>query len=251
MLFLLGFSFVVLTAGVGTSAAQEVVPDLTGSWALLQVLSEYWEVPLLGERIRRIVQIARVRIEQSGPELTLWADEVCSMTFDLGTPLVQVSVSPEFVRGLRVGPLPGRLARVGEGFKLVIPGHTVLNGVRLSRPDEPLPTSADDPRVLDADGDGKPGFTVRVRILGLIPGESYVVQRLYQEYEGWVIGPDLLRGRIEWQDEQVTIGASAGFFLISGKGRPSPDLAFFVMRRIRENEPCSDLIRIFADDLQW
>jgi hypothetical protein len=230
-------------------AAQGTLPDLTGPWALLQVIAETWEVPRLGERLRRVIQVARVRIAQDGERLTLWAEEVCSMAFDLGTPMVNISVAPEFVRTVRVGPLTGRITREGDALGIAILPHYVINGAELGRPEDPLPVTADDPRVGDPDGDGKPGFTVRVRILGLFPGETYVVQRLRQEYRGRVLSPDLIRGEILWEDEQVTLGASAVFFLISGKGRPVPEATFFVLRRLRGEATCAELEAMFIGDL--
>lgn len=242
LVLLLGFS-------LRPVSAPDPLPNLAGSWALLQVLVERWEVPLLGERTRRVVQIARIRIEQDGANLTLWSEEVCSMTFDLGTSLVQLSVAPEFVRSVRVGPLPGQIVREGEGFALLAPPYWVLNGVELGDPLDPLPTSADDPRVRDPDSDGKPGFTVRVRVLGLLSGETYVVQRLRQEYRGRVLSADLVRGAVLWEDEQVTLGASSSFFLLSGRGRPAPEAAFFVLRRLRGQATCAELLALFAEDL--
>lgn len=228
-------------------------PDLTGHWALFQMLSDYWEAPLLGERPRHIYQIAKATISQDGPNLVLRSEEICLMEFDMGTSMVRLSVAPEFLRAVRIGPLSGTLAREGDEVFLEIPTFTVVNGARLAAPEtEPLPTSPDDPRVVDLDGDGKPGFTVHVRILGLIPGETYVVQRLRQGYRGAVHGQDLVRGLITWTDEQVTLGASARFFLISGRGRPDPDPShsFFILKRITGPETCDELIDLFREELE-
>lgn len=233
--------------------AQGEWPDLSGSWAMFQVISDYWEVPLLGERPRRIYQIAKIRIDQEGAQLILRSEQICTMVFDMGTSMVQISITSEFLGAVRIGPLVGRLVRRSEEIVLEIPQFLVINGARLSDPEnEPLPTSPADPRVVDFDGDGKPGFTVRVRVFGLISGETYVVQRLRQEYSGTVLSADLVRGTIAWKDEQVTLGASASFFLLSGKGRPDPDpnRSFFVLRRIRGDEPCEEVSALFGEELQ-
>lgn len=247
--------FLLVIGGVcaGFSAvaqATPAVPDLSGSWATLQVLAEHWDVPLLGERLRRVVQVARIRIEQEGESLTLRSEEVCTLFFDMGTSLVQIAVTPEFVATVRVGPIPGRIEEESGEFILVAPPYLVVNGVQLLDPEEPLPASAEDPRVLDPDGDGKPGFTVRVRILGLLSGETYVVQRLRQEHRGRILSPDLVRGSVVWQDEQVTLGASSPFFLISGKGRPALDLAFFVLRRLQNEASCAEILALFEEELR-
>lgn len=231
--------------------AQEVWPNLSGSWALFQVISDYWDVPLLGERPRRIYQIAKIHVDQNGPDLVLRSEAICAMVFNMGTSLVQISVMPAFLAAVRIGPLAGKLVPSEAGMAFMIPEFVVLNGVRLADPiSEALPTSPYDPRVLDLDGDGKPGFTVTVRVFGLISGETSVVQRLRQEYRGTVLGPDLVRGTISWKDEQVTLGASASFFLIPGKGRPDPDptRSFFVLRRIQGDENCEEIRELFREE---
>lgn len=248
--------FVVLlgsfTGGVHLCMPQEAWPNLSGPWALFQVISEYWEAPFLGERARRIYQIAKVQVDQTGSDLVLRSEAICLMTFDMGTSIVQISITPAFLASTQIGPVPGRVVREEDGIFLEIPEFIVVNGARLADPtSDPLPTSPEDPRVVDPDGDGKPGFTVRVRILGLIPGETYVVQRLRQWYKGALEGGELVRGTIAWEDEQVTLGASASFFLVSGKGRPDPDpnRSFFVMRRIHGGETCEDLVELFCKEL--
>lgn len=244
--------FGVLVGMIPPGLAQEEWPDLSGSWALFQVISDYWEVPLLGERLRRIYQVAKIQIDQTGADLVLRSTRICLMSFDMGTSIVRISIVPEFLEAVRIGPVPGRLVREGEGVFLEIPEFIVVNGALLADPaSEPLPTSPEDPRVVDPDGDGKPGFTVRVRVLGLIPGETYVVQRLRQGYKGALVGSELVRGTIAWEDEQVTLGASASFFLVAGKGRPNPDpnRSFFVMRRIHGGETCAELVELFREEL--
>lgn len=244
--------FLVLALGPCPGLGQEEWPDLTGTWALFQVISDYWEAPLLGERSRRICQIAKIWVDQDGANLVLTSEEICTMIFDMGTSLVQISVTPAFLNAVRIGPVKGRLSQSGKTIILEIPEFVVVNGAILSDPDrDPLPSTADDPRLVDLDGDGKPGVTVKIRVFGLIPGETYVVQRLRQSYRGTVVENDLVRGTIFWVDEQVTLGASASFFLLSGKGRPDPDpnRSFFVMRRISGNETCEELSELFREEL--
>lgn len=228
-------------------------PDLSGSWVLFQGLSDYWGAPFLGECPRRIDQVAKIRVDQDGADLLLQAEEICLMAFNMSTSFVQISVLPEFLAAVQVGPLAGRLVRKDGEIILEIPEFLVIHGAHLADPlGEALPTAPDDPRVVDLDGDGKPGFTVKIRVLGLFSGETYVVQRLRQEYRGVVQGEHLVQGTISWVDEQVTLGASASFFLLAGKGRPDPDptRSYFVMRRITGSETCLELNELFQEGLQ-
>ncbi|MGB1250835.1 MAG: hypothetical protein ACPG8W_09505, partial [Candidatus Promineifilaceae bacterium] len=67
----------------------------------------------------------------------------------------------------------------------------------------------------DPDGDGNPGLTVRAT--GLADGEIYVVQRSWTILDGQLAG-DRLDGLIEWNSEQIIIGADNPVLL---SGAPS------------------------------
>ncbi|MGC9530321.1 MAG: hypothetical protein ACP5G2_06945 [Candidatus Bipolaricaulaceae bacterium] len=229
------------------------LPDLSGSWAFLQVTSDYWQVPLLGERQRLSKSVARVEIEQHGANLTLRIREYCSMTIDSGTSLVRTDVPQAFWQRARPHPLAGRIVYRDGRVELVVPWFVNVNGAELGDPEaDPLPKVPDDPRVVDQDGDGHPGMTLKVSVLGLISGEVYVVQRLWRAYRGVLEAPNLVRGTISWEDEQSTLGASSSWLLQSGEGRPDPVPAhsYFLLRRIVGEEPCSELLEIFSETIR-
>eukprot|EP00468_Gymnochlora_sp_CCMP2014_P001537 CAMPEP_0167741332 /NCGR_PEP_ID=MMETSP0110_2-20121227/798_1 /TAXON_ID=629695 /ORGANISM="Gymnochlora sp., Strain CCMP2014" /LENGTH=218 /DNA_ID=CAMNT_0007625373 /DNA_START=65 /DNA_END=721 /DNA_ORIENTATION=+ len=57
-------------------------------------------------------------------------------------------------------------------------------GVKMKNPDkDKFPENEKDPRIFDADQDGKPGVTVRILIGGSIKGEIYLVRLERFEYE--------------------------------------------------------------------
>jgi hypothetical protein len=128
--------------------------------------------------------------------------------------------------------------------RIVFRWHTQVLGARLENPEnETLPVDAADPRVFDQDDDGHPGMTVRVEIMGLISGEVYVVQRNRNRLIGTVISPGFIRGTIEWETEQVILGASSPFLAGGGQGSPDPDPErhFFLARRIDPMFDCADI----------
>lgn len=90
-------------------------------------------------------------------------------------------------------------------------------------PDEPLPQDASDARVKDADGDGNPGVTVRVRAAGIVNGDVYVVQWQRAQYEGEVDEAGPLRGEVFDESEQRTIGASNLLLNTDMDVEPDPD----------------------------
>ena len=246
---LLGLAFAAVAAGM----AQEVPVDLSGSWALLLTTSEYWSVPFMGEQRRVGQSVVRLTIEQNGFELMLNEFRYCLALVDTGTPFVRVNISPRFYSSIRVGPVQGRLEQDSETFQLVVPPFVALNGVRLSDPfSERLPQNPSDPRVVDSDGDGKPGVTTQITVLGLISGEAYVVQRSMLSLKGTVVSPDLIQGLLTWKDEQVTLAATSSFLVQSAQGRPDPVLenSYFILRRIIGNKTCEEIIALFADRLR-
>jgi hypothetical protein len=119
-----------------------------------------------------------------------------------------------------------------------------VKGVRLENPEsDPLPTSADDPRVFDQDGDGNPGVTVHVEVMGLIGGDIYVVQRDRTRLSGVVTSDVAIDGLVEWTSEQSVLGASNAFLLGGTAVRPDPDLShsYFRARRVEGHVTCADL----------
>ena len=85
--------------------------------------------------------------------------------------------------------------------------HVVVLGASLDDPGaDPLPRDADDPRVVDVDGDGQPGFSVEVE--GIIDGQVYMVQRLVRGLVGELTGGGRMRGTVTIGGGQEVIGAS-------------------------------------------
>lgn len=240
--FLMALACSVLRApahGEGTGP----LPDLSGRWAMLQVTSQIGVIPLVGERTRTTWSLVLLDVHQDG--LAVRAQEsTCSTTIDNGTALVKTEIPEAFLLSLSQMTWTATLEASGEGLRFVRPWVTSVNGARLEDPEnEPLPTSAADPRVLDQDGDGKPGLTVRVRVMGLISGEVYVVQRDRSRLSGTVVSPDAVDGLVEWTSEQSVLGASNPFLLGGAAARidPVPEHSFFRARRIAEATTCADL----------
>jgi hypothetical protein len=113
-----------------------------------------------------------------------------------------------------------------------------------------LPTDREDPRVIDQDEDGQPGMTVRIRILSIIEGETYVVQRVRYRLEGAVLDSAVVRGTITWSTEQSSLGASTPLLTANTRSSPDPDptRSVFAMVRIDETWSC-DTLRQHLDDL--
>ncbi len=232
----------------GDDAAVDL--DLTGRWAFLQVTSQIGAVPFAGERTRATSSVALVDIVQDGLVLH-GAESACSTTIDYGTPLVTMEVPEAFVRSMRQVAWIATLESAAVGARFERPWVTSVNGAQLADPEnDPLPTRPDDARVVDQDGDGKPGLTVRIVVMGIIGGEVYVVQRDRSRLVGVVVSPDAVDGLVEWTSEQSVLGASSSIFLGGAAARldPNPEHSYFRARRLDGSTDCAAL-RDAADDL--
>ncbi len=94
-------------------------------------------------------------------------------------------------------------------WKLRRPATPTLIGID-GDPDLPLSMDPNDPLINDADGDGKPGITVYVKLYGLIEGEIYLARREIFENEVTLYSDGSLRGTVTDSSEQLVVGASFG-----------------------------------------
>ena len=115
-------------------------------------------------------------------------------------------------------------------------------GVTLEDADsEALPTTSDDARVFDLDGDGQPGITIFVN--AIISGEIYAVQRQRDEYLEGLVEEGDLSALVHDTSEQSVIGAST-FALntnIIQSNDPDESKSFIVMKRLDNEISCEEL----------
>lgn len=134
-------------------------------------------------------------------------------------------------------------------------------GIRLDDPaNESLPTDPDDPRVVDDDGDGKPGITVNIRVSDELSGELYLARREIFAYEVLLVEPDLMTGTVADESEQLVLGASDPIFASSDANWVQhPDLTKspIVLKRVDDDWGCDRLAaerdRLFppTPDVDW
>jgi hypothetical protein len=234
-----------IAAGTLCSASAQGLPDLSGVWVFAQVTAETVELPFVGARTRYATTLVRTILVQDGDEIT--AHELtCASRIDYGTNLVKTIIPPGFLESLGVNERPGSVSwsdRDGDAVvELVLPWDAQVAGARLDDPEaDPLPTQADDPRVIDQDADGHPGVSVHVEILGLIQGDVYVTQRNWTRLVGVLIAADTIRGTIEWRAEQTVLGATSSWLAQDQLGTPDLERSFFIAKRISAGLDCAQI----------
>ena len=219
------------------------IPDLAGTWVMVQVYPQIAVLPLAGEVPRSSTVVQFVDVAQDGETLTM-RDRYCFTLVEDGTPLVRTEIPDAFMASLVPTPRTAALRATEEGIAFEAENYVEVRGATLASPlADPLPTDPLDPRVIDQDGDGQPGMTVRVTVLAIVEGETYIVQRVQYRLTGWVLGPDRIEGRIEWTDEQVVLAATNPLLEVDTIGRHDPDPAAhrFVMVRVDPEWTCDTL----------
>lgn len=233
------FLGILLIALVGGSALG-AIPDLDGTWVMLQVYPRIAVLPLVGESSQTSFVVQRVSIEQVDDSLTL-TDSYCFTFIEDTSLLATTEIPAKFMAALRPHPRQAELRDHDGEITFIQERYIEVRGANLDDVStEALPIDPDDPRVWDQDEDGFPGMTVNVNLLGFIKAQIYVVQRVQYELSGTVVSADRVEGIIEWSDEQVVLGATNSLLMADSTGYPDPDPSkhTFVMIRAQEAWTC-------------
>ena len=215
-------------------------PTLEGTWAMLQVYPRIAQLPLVGESTQTSYVVQLVDVEQDGMSLVMM-DRYCFTVIDESSSLATTQIPDAFMHSLRPQPRTAILHDEGGETRFDQAPYLEVRGALLEYPEiDELPVDPDDPRVVDQDGDGFPGMTVNVNLLGLIEAQIYVVQRVQYQLRGVVISTDRVEGLIDWTDEQVVLAATSSLLTAGAESTPDPDPAkhIFVMLRAQEDWTC-------------
>ncbi|MCG3172309.1 MAG: hypothetical protein GMKNLPBB_00457 [Myxococcota bacterium] len=207
--------------------------DAAGSWGMKYIVGLKSVVQPFGETQSNSITVGLVKLERHG-KFPGWNMKVCDVRPD--EVFGNKSVIPQaFIKSLapRVDPGPVlTVERVGAEFR--VGPITDLWGVTgLADPQhDPIPTSKDDPRIYDQDGDGQPGVSVKIE--GLLAGEAYVAQRTIDRFTGVVESPNRIVGQTRAVVDKNIIGGSKPALAnpVPSKPDPNPDFNKFELVRL-------------------
>jgi len=231
------------TAALSVSTGTESLPELGGRWAVVMIMVGRGEIPFMGPGSVETTAVLLTTMEQDGESLTL-CDEYCSTTIEMEPPMAETTVPDLFMRSLVPTPRSATLRAANGATLFSQEWHTEVRGAELADPvNDPLPRDAYDRRVIDQDGDGKPGLTVPVCIPDVVGGDTYVVHRLRYRLDGRVIDPDTILGTIEWTSEQNIVLATDAVLMMSVSLPADPDASRhrFLMVRVDDSWTCERL----------
>lgn len=217
------------------------VPDLAGAWAMLQVYPQVAELPLVGSSSQTSYVVQFVDIEQDEKQLRM-RDRYCFTVVESDSPLATTVIPDAFMASLRPQLRAATLVRDESGETRFIQDRYVeVRGAKLENEEsDPLPKDPGDPRIVDQDGDGSLGMTVRIKLLGILDEEIHVVQRVQYALSGVVVSAQRIEGNVEWSDEQVVLDATNPILMAESNSSPDPDPSkhVFVMLRLQDEWTC-------------
>jgi hypothetical protein len=164
---------------------------------------------------------------------------------------IKTSLSDAATQAITPPPTPIEVDVVDGTLRIRRPPTPTPVGIRLDDPFvEPLPTDPTDPRIVDDDGDGKPGITVTIEVSDELSGELYIARREIFAYEALLTEPDLVTGTVTDASEQLVIGASDPIFAAESDWVQYPDLTKspIILRRVDATWDCDRLAQE-RDDL--
>jgi hypothetical protein len=225
-------------------------PDLSGTWAMIQFLPEIADLPFIGQVSITAVVGLLVHTEQEGTDLT-FRDVYCRTEVLSDETILTSEVPDPVMASLDPAPRTARLEPTGGGWRLIQDPHIEIRGATFEDPwNEPLPRGPWDPRVIDSDSDGHPGFTVPVAAFSVVSGDTYVVQRLAFSITSDDVRADAFEGAIDWSSEQKVLGGTDVMLLMGFDQwhHPDPSRHRFVMRRLDDDATCDDVIRVLVEE---
>lgn len=223
----------------GSSRAEQSVTS--GRYLLSQRTVVKADIPILPDISTETWTVSLLELEASSSSLR-GGGKVCHIEMSSSTNLVRMELPVAFQRLVSDVELEARLTeRAGRIELEESPRWRVLGAKLRDSEREPLPQRASDPRVIDQDGDGQPGVTVRVR--GIVNGEVFVVQRGVTRLRG-LSTADGFAGAVVFHTEDVVIGASKPALLRRTATRPDSDRSTFVLRKVPARTDCATAVSL-------
>jgi hypothetical protein len=168
-------------------------------------------------------------ISQTGTAVVLDGRYCDRVENDQSKPFVPVVLIPEaWAHTEKLIHRTGSFAPGADGYSILsLPPAPEIAGAVLVDPfSDPLPTAADDPRVIDEDNDGNPGITIQLSGTS-ISGQLYSVQRQITSVEAIAVAADRLMGSLVFNSTQTVLASTpsqlATLYANPGTGS-APDL---------------------------
>lgn len=157
---------------------------------------------------------------------------------------LQITISDAATRAIVPIDTPVEVTEVDGKLHVSRPATPTAIGIKIEDPaNEALPKDPNDPRIFDADGDGKPGVTSSVKVSDSLRGDIYLARREIFAYDLVQQTPDRLVGTVTDRSEQLILGASNPLFLAPAQWKQidDPQRNPVIWQRVDADWDCSRL----------
>jgi hypothetical protein len=175
----------------------------------------------------------------------LQIDRFCHAEQKLNQKNVTVTFSDAATQAIEPRVRDVELRNENGRWAIIRPQTPTLLGIR-GDPSLPLSTDPKDPDIIDPDGDGNPGVTVRLRMGNLFEGELYITRREIYRDLLTLHSDGNLYGHVEDSSEQFVIGASRRILAQQSNPvqNPDPGLNPIILVRVSDElDTCEELMR--------
>ena len=193
------------------------VEDKLSSWLRVQTLSGFAELPAFGLQVSETIGLVRSDLVATADGIVSREETCFIIVRRPEVDEVQTVIPPAFLDSISV--LDRYVDDMGD--TITLSRAVEIHGAHLTRPlDEPLPTTIDDSRVFDQDGDGLPGVTVQID--GILEGNVQLVQRVKTRLVGQRTETEMW-GTVQWTSEENILSASNPILSEPIRSEPSRD----------------------------
>lgn len=207
---------------------------LDGLWQVLLTVVTTTHVPVLGESRTVSSSLALASIVDGRQ-----TQRMCDSWMTDRNPLAEVILPEAFIAAFPEESFPVELRGSGSRMAYHVEQHRQAVGYD---PAGPMPERVGDPGLIDWEGDGRPGATVRVRVPFAGEGEVWMVQVGRTVLDGVVLDADRVEGGVTTLDfAQRTIGASNRLLDVNPTVRTDDAASRFVMTRVPAGTTCATL----------
>jgi len=230
---MIGLLTVLASAGAAESPLAE------GRYVLTLHQASRTKVPVFGWTPSVTTSEVLVELERTA-EGWMQSQQICEVRVESHGKRGHTTIPDAFVEALPDKRYPVTLEPGERGVRYTADLGVDHVGYDPSLTDE-VPDDPDDPGVVDSDGDGAPGATVRVSVPLMGSGDIYVVQRASMRLDGVVGADGTVSGRIVVDElTQRTLDATHLMFKGSPRIEPVTADSWFTMRPAPRKR-CEDL----------
>ena len=184
------------------------VTDLSGTWVVHMEGSQVVTPGFVSPFSTQSSYYLLMTIKQTGTTVVADGRYCDRIEIDPPKSIAPVTIPDRWAHTEKPIHRTGKFALGNDGIFVLdfSPSVEIAGAVLVDPAVESLPTSADDPRVVDEDGDGHPGLTVT---LGgsLVKGSLYTAQRQTTSVHAIAVAPDRVEGSLAFSSIQNVLGS--------------------------------------------